>query len=414
VGSMSYSEPEVGGDELLAQLFMPGGADDPIPTYQKVLEQCPVSRTVAADGRGSVAIADYADVLWAFRHPEVFSSGGDALSMGQEQLLIPLQVDPPMHTRYRRLLNPWFLPRNLAPMEPDVRTLVNEIIDGFAAKGECDFHEDFATPLPSTVFLRLMGLPLSDLPRFLAWRDDTIRPDVEPGDYEGAQRLRKAAGKAVNAYFETAIAERRANPTDDLMTEIVQSRIDGEELTDTELLGIFHLLLLGGLDTVTATLDCMIAYLATHPEQRARIVDDPSVLPDAIEEMLRQQSPVMLTPRVVAQEHEMGGVQLHPGDPVMLVIGAANVDETQFDDPESVDFDRTANKHLAFGGGHHLCLGAHLARLELRVALEEIHRRLPDYAIAPGTELHYSGGIRQADHFPIVFTASPVAAQRVR
>jgi cytochrome P450 len=408
------SHSEVSGDDLLAPLYQPGGADDPIPTYRNVLERCPVSHSVNSYGKASVALADYADVLWAFRHPEVFSSRGEALDMGQEQLLVPLQVDPPMHTRYRRLLNPWFLPRSLAPMEPDVRTLVNEIIDGFAAKGECDFHEDFATPLPSTVFLRLMGLPLSDLPRFLAWRDDTIRPDVEPGDYEGAQRLRKAAGKAVNAYFETAIAERRANPTDDLMTEIVQSRIDGEELTDTELLGIFHLVLLGGLDTVTATLDCMIEYLATHTGQRDRLIADPSLIPGAIEEMLRHESPVMTMPRIVAQEHEMGGVELHPGDQVMLVLGAANVDDDQFDDAESVDFERAPNKHLAFGGGNHLCLGAHLARLELRIALEELHRRLPDYAIAPGTTLHHSAGIRQADSLPLVFTASPVAARRAR
>jgi cytochrome P450 len=122
----------------------------------------------------------------------------------------------------------------------------------------------------------------------------------------------------------------------------------------------------------------------------------------------------MTMPRIVAQEHEMGGVELHPGDQVMLVLGAANVDDDQFDDAESVDFERAPNKHLAFGGGNHLCLGAHLARLELRIALEELHRRLPDYAIAPGTTLHHSAGIRQADSLPLVFTASPVAARRAR
>ncbi len=401
-------------EDLLAPLYQPGGADDPIPTYRNALAQCPVSRSVNSYGKPAVALADYADVMWAFKHPEVFSSRAEALDMGQEQILIPFQVDPPMHTAYRRLLNPWFTPRSLAPMEPDVRKLVNEIIDGFAPDGECDFHEDFATPLPSTIFLRFLGLPLSDLPQFLQWRDDGIRPDVEPGDYEGAQEIRRAAGKAINTYFETAIADRRANPRDDLMSEIVHSRIDGQPLTDTELLGILHLLLLGGLDTVTASLDCMIAFLVTHPELRARLVAEPAVVPAAVEEMLRYLSPVMTMPRIAAREHEMRGVRIEPGDPVMIMLGAANVDDEMFDDPETVDFDRSPNKHVAFGGGHHLCLGAHLARLELRVALEEIHRRIPDYAIAPGTTVHHSAGIRQADTLPLVFTASRVAAQRVR
>ncbi|MCU1459051.1 MAG: cytochrome superfamily protein [Actinomycetia bacterium] len=404
---MSHSETEVTGADILAELYAPHGADDPIPTYREVLARCPVTRATNSYGNPAIAVSDYDDITWAFRHPEVFSSSGDALDLGAEQLLIPHQVDPPMHTTYRRLLNPWFLPRSLAPMEPDVRRLVNELIDGFAGKGECDFHEEFASLLPSTIFLRFLGLPLSDLPQFFQWRDDTIRPDVEPGDYEGAQRIRKAAGKAVNTYFVDAIAQRRAHPADDLMTEIVHGRVDDRDLTDTELLGIFHLLMLGGLDTVTASLDCMIAYLATHPDRRARIIDDPAVIPDAVEELLRQQTPVMTMPRVVAQAHEMGGIRLESGESVMLVLGAANMDPAQFDDPETVDFDRTPNKHVAFGGGHHLCLGAHLARLEMRVALEEIHRRIPDYAIPPGTELHYSPSIRQAETLPLVFTRSP-------
>ncbi len=391
-------------EDLLAPLYQPGGADDPVPTYRDALARCPVSRSVNSYGKPAVALADYADVMWAFKHPEVFSSRPEALDMGQEQILIPFQVDPPMHTAYRRLLNPWFTPRSLAPMEPDVRKLVNEIIDVFAAEGECDFHEDFATPLPSTIFLRFLGLPLSDLPQFLQWRDDGIRPRVEPGDYEGAQAIRRAAGKAINSYFEDAIADRRADPGDDLMSEIVQSRIEGQGLTDTELLGIFHLLLLGGLDTVTASLDCMIAYLAQHPEPRARLIADPAVVPAAVEELLRCLSPVMTMPRVAAREHEMRGVAIHPGDPVMLMLGAANVDDEQFADPEAVDFDREPNRHVAFGGGHHLCLGAHLARLELRVALEEIHRRIPDYRIPEGTEIHHTAGIRQADALPLVFT----------
>jgi cytochrome P450 len=239
---------------------------------------------------------------------------------------------------------------------------------------------------------------------FLEWRDNTIRPDVEPGDFEGAIRIREQTAHEVSEYFRTKIAERRERPDDTLFSRIVHGTIEGEPLTEAELLGISHLLLLGGLDTVTATLDCMIVYLARHPDRRRQLVDDPSRIPAVVEELLRSESPVMVVPRTVKQDLELGGVKLIAGDFVTLVIGAANQDESEFGDG-AVDFDRDPNRHVAFGGSHHLCLGAHLARLELRVALEEIHHRIPDYRIAPGAEIHFSPGIRQADNLPLVWDA---------
>jgi cytochrome P450 len=206
----------------------------------------------------------------------------------------------------------------------------------------------------------------------------------------------------MNEYFRAAIALRREEPNDGLLSQIVQWTIDGEPLSERELLGMSHLLLIGGLDTVTATLDCMIAFLATHPDHRRELVDHPERIPAAVEELLRWLTPVMLVPRAVAQDVELGGVQLKAGDSVNLVLGAANDDEAEFGAPE-VDFSREPNRHLAFGGSHHLCLGAHLARLELRVTLDEFHRRIPDYRIADGADIQYSLGIRQAEHLPLVF-----------
>jgi len=179
--------------------------------------------------------------------------------------------------------------------------------------------------------------------------------------------------------------------------------MEGRPLDEPELLGICNLMLLGGLDTVTATLDCIITYLARHPDRRRQLVDDPSLLPNAVEELLRHQSPVTMVPRTVKQPFELRGVTLAVGDPVLLVIGAANTDGSAFADADDVDFARTPNRHVAFGDGHHLCLGAHLARLELRVAIEEFHRRIPSYRIADGAEIHFSPGIRQADHLPLVW-----------
>lgn len=376
-------------------------ADAPQDAYRRLRSSCPVARS--DHGLPGVYVFGYEDVQWALRHPEVFSSSADALDVGQEQPLIPLQVDPPLHTRYRRLLNPPFTPKRIAELESDVRVLVNGLLDGFAGAGACDFHDDFATPLPSTIFLRLMGLDQRDLPTFLKWRDNVIRPDVEPGDFEGAAAIRAETGRAISAYFEAAIDAVRREPGEGLLSELVHADFDGRPLDQAELLGICHLMLLGGLDTVTATLDCMIVYLARHPEQRRQLVDDPSLMGPAIEELLRYESPVMVVPRVVKDPMTLGGVDLKPGDLVTLAIGAANGDEGEFDRASEVDFTRDPNRHVAFGGGHHLCLGAHLARLELRVALEEFHRRIPDYRIADGTEIHFSPGIRQADRLPLVW-----------
>ena len=397
---------EAGGSDDapdLMDLFMPGAADDPLPGYHALQQKCPVQRSEGMFGGHSVNLSKYEDVMWAMRHPEVFSSK-DVVNIGNDIPLIPLSVDPPDHLKYRRLLDPEFSPKKMGALEPESRALVNRIIDEFIDRGECEFHEDFATPLPSTIFLALIGLPQSDLPQFLQWRDDTIRPNAK--SEEDAQRIREAAGKAISGYFETALEEKRRNPDDRLLSRIVTAEVDGRPLTQEERLGICHLLLLGGLDTVTATLDCMITYLARHPERRRAVVSDPTLMNAAIEELLRHETPVMMVPRIVAQTVEIRGVTIEAGDGATLLIGAANCDADEFDDADDVRLDRGANRHLAFGGGPHRCLGSHLARMELRVAMEEFHKRIPEYEIAEGAEIHFSGGIRQAESLPLVFPAS--------
>jgi cytochrome P450 len=388
-------------DEAIAAVFSQECADDPQRVYQELHARCPVSRLEGMFGNQSVTVSRYEDVLWALKHPEVFSSH-DLIDLGGEYPLIPLSVDPPEHAKYRRLLDPEFSPKKMAALEPEMRDRVNERIDSFIGRGECDFHEEFASPLPSSFFLALTGLPQSDLPQFLEWRDGNIRP---AGDtVEEIEAARAAASRAIEAYFDAALEEKRRNPDDRLFTKLVNGEVDGRPLTHAELLGACHLLLLGGLDTVTATLDCMIVHLANHPEQRDALVADPSLVPNAVEELLRHQTPVMMVPRVIKQDFELAGVEMKAGDNAVLLIGAANVDADEFDGAADVRFDRGANRHLAFGGGPHRCLGSHLARLELHVALEEFHARIPDYRIADGAEIHYSPGIRQADNLPLVFT----------
>lgn len=392
--------PGEGTANALEKVFTLECANQPHAVYAEVLEQCPVTRSAGIFGGNGVSLARYEDVLWALKHPEVFSSK-DIVQIGNNVPLLPLSVDPPDHAKYRRMLDPQFSPRRMTAMEPEIRELTNQVIDTFADRGQVEFHEEFATPLPSTYFLALMGLPQEDLPDFLHWRDETIRPTGTTEEEITAKRA--AAGQAIEAYFEAKIEEKRSHPDDYLLSTIVHGEVDGRPITQDELIGTTHLLLLAGLDTVTATLDCMIVYLAQHPDRRRAIVENPSLMNGAIEELLRHQTPVMMVPRVIAQDHEIGGVQMKAGDTATLLIGAANCDFAEFDAPAEVEFDREANRHLAFGGGPHRCLGSHFARLELRVALEEFHRRIPDYEIAPGTELMFSPGIRQADNLPLLF-----------
>ena len=387
--------------QVIFDLFSADAANTPFPAYRNVREQCPVARVPGPGGPPTVYLSRYEDLLWAFKHPEVFSSAPEAVDIGQDQPLIPLQVDPPDHAQYRRFLDPEFSPRKMAALQADARALVNGLIDGFVDRGACDFHEEFATPLPSSIFLALMGLPRSDLSTFLRWRDDTIRPDA--ADLDEASAIRARVGHEITAYFESALDERCASPDDSLMHRIAVGQVDGRALTRSEQLGICHLLLLGGLDTVTATLDCMVLHLAREPHLRDALVADPSLVAPAVEELLRFETPVTMVIRIIKEDCELGGVQLRAGDHVNLLIGAGNSDPTEFDHAEDADFAREGNRHLAFGGGPHRCLGSHLARLELRVALEELHRRIPDYRIAPGAEVSLSPAIRQAASLPLVW-----------
>ncbi len=383
-------------------LFNPRTAAAPQDVYDRMRSGAPVLRAPGLAGTPTVYVAGYAEAIWALRHPEVFSSAGDAVAIGQEQPLIPLQIDPPDHARYRRFLDPEFSPKRVGELEADARVVVNTLIDGFVERGGCDFHEEFATPLPSSIFLRFMGLPRSDLSTFLRWRDETIRPDVDPADFEAAAAIRDRVGHDIAAYFETALDVAHLTPVDGLLSRIALGEVDGRPLSRAEQLGICHLMLLGGLDTVTATLDCELAYLSRHPAQRQQLVDAPDVIAGAVEELLRWETPVMVVVRNVKQDHELAGVTMRAGDDAVIMIGAANLDD-EFPEGQRVDFAREGNRHLAFGAGPHRCLGSHLARLELRVALDEWHRRIPEYRIAEGAEIQWSPGIRQAGQLPIVW-----------
>lgn len=374
----------------------PGDPANPQEGYRIRRAEQPVAREGAF-----VTVLRRDDIDHVLRHPEVFSSNMDAIDLGNVRPLIPLQIDPPEHLKYRKLLDPLFAPREVAKLEPDVAQLVNQLIGGFEERGEVELCAEFAIPLPSQVFLRLLGLPYSDLDQFLYMKDGIIRPQGDT--FEAAAEYRRTAARAIYEYFEAALDEREKRRTDDLLSRFLDAEVDGERLTRDEILDIGFLFLIAGLDTVTDTLECNYAYLARHPEHRRQIVDDPSIIPSAVEELLRWESPVPGVARVALHDTQLAGCPISKGDFVGVVVGSANTDEAEFPAAYEVDFARSPNRHLAFGGGVHRCLGSHLARLELRVALREWHRRIPDYSIRPGTELRYTGGLRSLAELPLVF-----------
>ncbi len=389
---------------------MPSGDTDPDAADAAANPQqfYPLMRelgVVAVPEMDMTLITRHEDVMWALRSPDVFSSNMDAIDIGNVRPLIPLQIDPPDHVKFRRLLDPLFAPREVEKLEADVRALVGDLIDRFADSGACEFNAAVAIPLPCTVFLRLMGLPIEDLDLFLRFKDGIIRPDATDGESRSA--MARAVGQEIYAYFEDVIAQRRSQPEDDLLSGFIAAEIDGERLTTEDILDISYLFLLAGLDTVTASLGCAVSYLASHPDHQQSLRDDPARIPAAVEELLRWETPVPGVPRLAMRDVEVAGTTIPAGRTVTCLLASANTDGAEFPEPEVVDFDRPANRHLAFGGGVHRCLGSHLARLEMRVALEELHRRIPAYAIAPGETPVYSMGIRGAEYLPLVWSATP-------
>lgn len=383
-------------------LLTPEFTRTPQPYFRQMRATNPVMRTPSmfGDPGSTVFVGRGDDVEMVLRDPARFSSKF-AQNSGLGFPLIPITIDPPDHHRYRRLLDPLFGPKQMARLEASIAARADALVDTFAGRGECDAAEEFAVPLPCGVFLDLMGLPSAELDTFVRWKDAILRG--ADGSLAGDDPVRLAAQAESTARFGQLIEERRAAPRDDLLSVLVGAEIDGVPITQEELLGICHIMLIAGLDTVTDSLTCFFAYLAEHPEQRRRIVDDPTIIPAAVEELLRYESPVPFIVRVATCDTEVRGITVGRGDHVVCLLGSADTDEQLVADADTVDFDREGNRHFAFGVGIHRCLGSHLARLELRIALDRWHRRIPHYRIPEGVDLAFTPILRQVEHLPLEF-----------
>ncbi|MDT7665005.1 MAG: hypothetical protein QOD04_4561 [Pseudonocardiales bacterium] len=358
---------------------------------------------------GHWIVTRYDAVHDVLRKPEIFSSYPNNLVDAGAGKFLPLELDPPEHTAFRAALQPLFSPTRMRELEVEIRRIVNELISEFAARGSAEYISEFAHELPTRVFLALMGWPLSDAPLFTEATE--IALNGRPGDTpEQANESRMQAAFQMFGYFGKVIAERRTGGADldDITSMVLRNKIevDGRErpLTDEELARMFFLLLIAGLHTVQGSLAWAVLHLSQNPDQRKLLVEDPGLVPAAVEEVLRYEAAVSMGRRAVA-DTEIGGVAVREGDQLLVMLCSANRDATQFHEPDAMRIDRTPNRHLTFGSGPHRCLGSHLARIELRIALEELHRRIPDYALDPNEPpTVLPSQVRGVARMPIVFT----------
>jgi cytochrome P450 len=320
---------------------------------------------------------------------------------------IPLELDPPDHSAYRHVLQPLFSPQRMKRLSDDIRTVVNELIDGFATKGQAEFIAEFAHELPARIFLALMDWPLADAPMF-SEATDVVLFGKPGGTQEESDQARIEAGLKVAGYFHQIIEDRRGNPGDDATSTLINTEVklpDGSRLlNDQELILMFYLLMMGGLHTVQGSLAWSILYLVNNPTQRDEIIADPAGIATAVEEILRIEAAIV-PGRRATRDVELGSVTIAKDDQLILMLCGANRDPDQFAEPADFDIERQPNRHLSFGAGPHRCLGSHLGRVELTIALEELHRRIPDYQLVDSDPpVFHSTQVRGCKRMPIRFT----------
>lgn len=399
--------------------------------YDLMREHLPIARSevdkpVGVQG-GNVGwvLTRYEDSSEVLRNPQDFSNQSAGYPV---RAWIPQAIDPPMHTGYRRILNPWFTADAMKKLEPHLLEYAEKLVDEMLEEDAFDFVEKFADPFPSAIFCELAGFPAEDYPRIMDWKNTIMHgTDGHPrghelartraqamglelgeGDIlptETANAVAGAAAQEVYVYFGELLDLRRANPRDDLVSKLLDAKYQGERsLSQEELEDTLFLLFMAGLDTVASALGLIVQGFATNPDKRREFIDlmdDPQKVGPALEELVRVHAIVPL-PRRVTREHSFHGALFREDDMVTVPTMAANRDAEEFPNPHEIQYDRSPNRHLGYGLGPHRCLGIHLARRELRIALQVLHRRLPDYHLDPDRKAVVFGGMKGLASLPLV------------
>jgi len=374
----------------------PRWIEDPYPIWEGLRSACPIAHT-----------ARYRGVYFPTRYEDVRAVAYDTEHFSSRRIIVretpppripapPITSDPPAHRPAKNLLLPVFTPDAIERHEPHARAICNELIDRFAGKGGCDAAVDYAQEIPARIIAHMLGLPDDEGDRFRRW----IHEVLELGITEPAVLMR-AMGET-KTYFTAEIEKRRAAPSGDLISYLAHAEIDGQPLSEDHLVGTLRLLLFAGIDTTWSAIGASLWHLAQHAADRRRLVDEPELIPTAVEEFLRAYAPVTMG-REVVKETSINGCPFKPGEMVLLSFPAANRDPAVFRDADRVVIDRAENRHAAFGLGIHRCIGSNLARMEITVALQEWLRRIPDFALAPAAVPWSEGTVRGPRKVPVRF-----------
>ncbi len=360
----------------------------------------PLQPVLGPGGERSWRVTRHADIASICRNPQAFSSGAFGLSAEQRATLVLINMDPPGHTRYRQLVSSGFSPRAVEAMEPEIRRRAQALVRRGLERGECDFVADVAARLPLEVICDLLGIPAEDHDLVLGWSTQMVAS--EDPEFNSSPELVAWAQTQAFGYFGELARERRSHPGDDLVSRLVGAEIDGERLSELEL-GLFCILLfIGGNETTRNTLAHAVIALTDHPDQRRRLLADPSLLTTATDEVLRYSSALMQFGRTATADVQMHGETIRAGEKLQLWFTSGNRDETVFADPDAFDVGRAPNPHLSFGGGGpHICLGASLARLEIRLMLEQLLQQAPRFEVTGPAVRLQSGSINGVKHLPV-------------
>jgi cholest-4-en-3-one 26-monooxygenase len=377
--------------------YADGGARE---AYRWMRANEPVFR----DRNGLAAAATYQALLDAERNPDLFSSTG-GIRPDQPGMPYMIDMDDPAHVLRRKLVNSGFTRKRVMDKVPSIEKLCDTLIDAVCERGECDFVRDIAAPLPMAVIGDMLGVLPQERDMLLKWSDDLVCGLSSHVDETVIQKLMETFA-AYTAFTMDEIKKRRANPTDDLFSILVNAEVEGQRMTDDEIVMETLLILIGGDETTRHTLSGGVEQLLRHRDQWDALVADPEKLPGAIEEMLRWTSPVKNMCRTLTADTTFHGTELKAGEKIMLMFEAANFDETVFENPDEFRIDRNPNSHLAFGFGTHFCLGNQLARLELRLMVSRLLQRLPDLRLADGAHvpLRPANFVSGPEAMPVVFT----------
>ena len=407
--------PITAGPSLI-DVLLPQNRPDPYPVYEALRAVGPVCRDAAW---GSWMVTGHAEVSEALRDPR-FSARRLGLDLSwlpesQREAVAPvlqaitrqvLFLDPPDHTRLRALTTRAFTPRVVERMRENIQAIVDDLLDRVQDTGQIEVIADLAAPFPAVVIAELLGVPQEDRDRFRRWSDDfVVFLDGTGLDAEAMGRVMISLGEFL-AYFQALVRRRRNSPRDDLLQALIEAEERGDTLSEEELLTNCMLLLAAGHETTTNLIGNGLLALLRHPEQLEALRDDPALVPSAVNELLRYDPPVQLTARRAMEDVALGGQLIHAGEPVNVILAAANPDPSQFADPGQLDIRRRENRHLSFGHGIHFCPGAALARLEGQIALTTVLRRLPNLALATdGLRWSESVTFRALEALPLRFDA---------